>query len=636
MDVLSALYALSNTFDDAAYQKGNAHGWLIKSSQSATTSYQLAGRLYVAKSGWLLLSVPNALVRGVFDALHAPGVELPLAGAMNVPNVDKDLLNAHVSVMTAAEVESIGADNINERGHTFRYTLGPVKEVPVSNIDGVSRVWFIQVASPELTALRKSYGLSPKMKGDEPFHITVALRRRNVMRDNDTSKCCKTSAETTDEHRIRNTYECGCSGRCTCPDSCICKKSGYCGHSKAAAHEGAPWGTPADKLPWRERVEVYAHDPKGRIYGGVWNTDKSFAVPGGGIDPGEDPGQAAIRELEEETGIKATNPRVLPIAPVDNPWSDKHRQEKQRNFAGSRTHFVAVDILKKMRRKNLDKWEATARKMYDPAAAAEMMANHQHFMAPTVAAGRLAALRHIIANAAKKTAADLLQGGDADNMPDSKFPPKALAEGKNHEHEHTTNDQIAGEIAKDHLQKDPAYYKKVRQIEKEAMPEIIKKLREAKEHSDAKRYDRKNAILRELMSKAPEEWHVDDPVSYHMGITHAPTKFRFHADPNIIPTGVKVKAAEANPYWAQLLNTTPVIDRNKSLWQNFFNHLRTVKSKGDWQHDARGQNEAWRAALIPGYREQMNMAIARGQYPKVNHTAHIIRNYGDSILNRFA
>jgi hypothetical protein len=470
MDGLSALYALSNALDDAAYQKGNAHGWLIKSSQSATTSYQLAGRLYVAKSGWLLLSVPNALVRGVFDALHAPGVELPLAGAMNVPNVDSDLLNAHISVMTAAEVASIGANKINERGHTFRYTLGPVKEVPVSNIDGVSKVWFIEVSSPELSALRKSYGLSPKMRGDEPFHITVAIRRRNVMRENDVSKCYKTSAETSGGHRICNTpettYDCNCAGRCTCPDTCICKKSGYCGHSKAAA--------------------------------------------------------------------------------------------------------------------------------------------------------------------------DILPGGKADGVPDSDFPKKDLATGAADEREHTNSDQIAKEIAKDHLQEDPAYYEKEKLNQKEAMPEIIRKLREAKEHSDAKRYDRKNAILRELMNKAPGEWHVDDPVSYHMGITHAPTKFRFHADPKIIPVGVKVKAAEANPYWAQLLNTTPVIDRNKSLWQNFFNHLRTVKAKGDWQHDARGQNEAWRAALIPGYREQMNMAIARGQYPKVNHTAHIIRNYGDSILNRFA
>jgi hypothetical protein len=470
MDGLSALYEPSDEFDDGVYEKGNAHGWLIKSSQSATTSYQLAGRLYVAKSGWLLLSVPNALVRGVFDALHAPGVELPRAGAMNVPNVDSDLLNAHISVMTAAEVETIGANKINERGHTFRYTLGPVKEVPVSNIDGVSKVWFIQVASPELAALRKSYGLSPKPKDDEPFHITVAVRRRNVLRENDVSKGYKTSAETTDGQRFCNTaettYDCSCSGRCTCPDTCICKKSGYCRYAKAAA--------------------------------------------------------------------------------------------------------------------------------------------------------------------------DLLHGGAADNMPDSKFSKKELATGAADEHEHTDNDQIAKEIAKDHLQEDPAYYKKEKLNQKEAMPEIIKKLREAKAHSDAKRYDRKNAILRELMAKAPEEWHVDDPLPRHMGITHSPTKFRFHADPTIIPPGVKVKAAEANPYWAQLMSTTPVIDRSKSLWQNFFNHLQHVKARGDNMFAAQADNDAWRAALIPGYRAQMNMAIARGHYQKPSLSAQLIRDHGNSVLGSFA
>ena len=230
MDGLSILPTAEPPDSDLIYAQGNAHGWLVKSSQSATATHQLSGRLYVAKSGWLLLAVPNALVRGVFDALNAPGVELPLAGAMNVPNVDKELLNAHISVMTAAEVDKIGAKAINERGHSFRYSLGAVRSVPADNIDGISRIWFIQVSSPELSALRKSYGLSALPK-DEPFHITVAVRRVNVLRDNPASKGgYKTSAENTDEHRFCNTL------------------------LNKLAHEGAPWGTPADKLPWRVRL----------------------------------------------------------------------------------------------------------------------------------------------------------------------------------------------------------------------------------------------------------------------------------------------------------------------------------------------------------------------------------------------
>ena len=162
--------------DTPEYKAGNAFGWLYRGNKQAATNYPLAGRLYLAKSGWLLLSVPNALVRGVFDAISVTGAELPLAGVMNVPNVDADVLNAHISVMNADEVNKIGVDNINERGHMFAYKLGGMKELNVRNVDGVSKVWVIEVSSPELAALRKSYGLSPLMNGDHAFHITVAVQ----------------------------------------------------------------------------------------------------------------------------------------------------------------------------------------------------------------------------------------------------------------------------------------------------------------------------------------------------------------------------------------------------------------------------------------------------------------------------
>jgi hypothetical protein len=70
--------------------------------------------------------------------------------------------------------------------------------------------------------------------------------------------------------------------------------------------------------------------------------------------------------------------------------------------------------------------------------------------------------------AAAEKVPDVLPGGEADHKPDSNFPQEALAEGKQHEREHTDNAEIAEEIAKDHLSEDPAYYKKVEQIEKGA------------------------------------------------------------------------------------------------------------------------------------------------------------------------
>ena len=174
--------------DTSEYKAGHAFGWLYRGNKQAATNYPLAGRLYLAKSGWLLLSVPNALVRGVFDAMAVPGAELPLTGVMNVPHVESDVLNAHISVMTADEVNKVGVDNINERGHMFAYRLGGMREISVKNVDGVSKVWVIEVSSPELAALRKSYGLSPLPNGDHQFHITVACRRKKVLQDNNVRK----------------------------------------------------------------------------------------------------------------------------------------------------------------------------------------------------------------------------------------------------------------------------------------------------------------------------------------------------------------------------------------------------------------------------------------------------------------
>jgi len=154
-------------------------------------------------------------------------------------------------------------------------------------------------------------------------------------------------------------------------------------------------GVTKEELPWRDRVEVYTQNPKGKIYGGTWDSDKSFALPGGGIEAGEDPLVAALRELKEETGITAKNPRLLPIDPVDHPWSDAHRAKIKRNFAGSRTHFVLADAAGRRGNKNLDVWNASNRGYYTPAEAIDIMNSNTNYMAPAAAAARLKALQHL-------------------------------------------------------------------------------------------------------------------------------------------------------------------------------------------------------------------------------------------------
>jgi hypothetical protein len=151
-----------------------------KTAAKPKATYSMSGRLYLSASGWLLLSVPNSLVRGAFDALDEPGIELP---------VKDGKLNAHISVMNSSEVDQIGADKITERGHTFAYQTGKVKETSPGGWAEMSKVWMIEVKSPELQKLRKSYGLSAlPHDGEYQFHITLAVRRKNVLRNSDVRK----------------------------------------------------------------------------------------------------------------------------------------------------------------------------------------------------------------------------------------------------------------------------------------------------------------------------------------------------------------------------------------------------------------------------------------------------------------
>ncbi len=164
------------------YNLGSAHVYLTKESGDASTTHALSGELYLSKSNWILLSVPNSLVRGAFDALDEHGAELPLK--------DDGTLNAHISVIRPEELEQIGGpDKISERGHHFRYTLGPVKEVKPDGWDEMSKVWFIEVKSKDLQNLRKSYGLSPLPNNNKfQFHITIGRLRKKVLQNNEISK----------------------------------------------------------------------------------------------------------------------------------------------------------------------------------------------------------------------------------------------------------------------------------------------------------------------------------------------------------------------------------------------------------------------------------------------------------------
>ena len=83
----------------------------------------------------------------------------------------------------------------------------------------------------------------------------------------------------------------------------------------------------------------------------------------------------------------------------------------------------------------------------------------------------------------------------------------------------------------------------------------LDQLRQAKSHSDSRRYGLKHKLLQKLMRQSPGEWVVDQPGERHPGVTHVPTGFRLHTNRRTIPS--EVKSAET-PDYIRAFHMTPL------------------------------------------------------------------------------
>ena len=104
-----------------------------------------------------------------------------------------------------------------------------------------------------------------------------------------------------------------------------------------------------EDLPYRPCVGVVLFNPQGLVFvgrrtDGPEHTDSAhpWQMPQGGIDAGENPYPAALRELYEETNVRSVEPLAeardwftydLPPELVGHAWKGKFRGQTQKWFA---------------------------------------------------------------------------------------------------------------------------------------------------------------------------------------------------------------------------------------------------------------------------------------------------------------
>jgi len=138
------------------------------------------GKLQATGSGWVLLDVHKGLCDSAYYNLKTEGVECE-------PHCD----SPHISVLSKDEVAQLKEkygfkwEGVAKIGQPFKFYLKRMVDLVPHAWDGVDRVWFLEVESPQLRKYRKSLGFTELPKNrqhghDMRFHITFAIRKSSI------------------------------------------------------------------------------------------------------------------------------------------------------------------------------------------------------------------------------------------------------------------------------------------------------------------------------------------------------------------------------------------------------------------------------------------------------------------------
>jgi len=132
----------------------------------------LVGTLKKTVDNFIYLDISNDIIEGLRSMLP----EEDDAKKPPYDNKENRGIGAHVSVIYTDEYNEKDLGVIKELGKEYKFTTGKVHSVNPEKWDEISKVWFMDVASPDLEKLRQKYGLS-KLLNVHTFHISFAVKK---------------------------------------------------------------------------------------------------------------------------------------------------------------------------------------------------------------------------------------------------------------------------------------------------------------------------------------------------------------------------------------------------------------------------------------------------------------------------